>query len=157
MINLIVLSSNRFARRWRACNKSTEEFPSAKEEDQWRAQHLRLLSDAHTLGGITALTFELVDSKYTVRKLIVFLSFQLKFSLQDAAFELECETFKWRWETFVTPPKYSAELISKHLLMPLISLTHIAFASADPVSELSQTSLETVSIFCCVPFSCDSP
>jgi hypothetical protein len=155
MVNFAVLSSNRFSHRWRACNKLTEEFASTKEEDQWRAQHLHLLSEAHTLGGITAFTIELVDSKYSVRKLVTFLSSQLKFSLQDAAFELECETFKWRWETFRIPPKYSAELISKHLLIPLISLNHVAFASMDTVSELSQTNLENVIILCSAPFSCD--
>ena len=40
--------------------------------------------------------------------------------------------------------KVSADVLSQQLIMPLISVTHLAFTSADPVSELSQTDLEKV-------------
>jgi hypothetical protein len=63
---------------------------------------------------------------------------------QDFAFELECDAFKWRWETCLLSSRMSAEVLSKHLIMPLISITHFAFASADPVSELSESDLEQV-------------
>ncbi|THH02766.1 hypothetical protein EW026_g122 [Hermanssonia centrifuga] len=36
----------------------------------------------------------------------------------------------------------SSDVLSKHLIMPLISATHLAFSSADPVSELSEADLE---------------
>lgn len=65
-------------------------------------------------------------------------------SSEDFAFELEFETFKWKWETNFLGYKSSAEIISKQLIMPLISVNHLAFASADPIGELSENSLEKV-------------
>lgn len=41
-------------------------------------------------------------------------------------------------------PRMSADILSKHLIMPLISLSHLAFSSADPVSELTDADLEKV-------------
>ncbi len=38
----------------------------------------------------------------------------------------------------------SADILSKHLIMPLISATHLAFFSADPVSSLSEADVEKV-------------
>jgi hypothetical protein len=38
----------------------------------------------------------------------------------------------------------SAEILSKHLILPLIGVNHLAFSSADPVSELSENDLEKV-------------
>jgi hypothetical protein len=64
--------------------------------------------------------------------------------LKDLAFELEGETFKWRWEAVSLGHKFSTEILSKHLIIPLISVTHLAFSSADPVSELSEADLEKV-------------
>ncbi|CCM04295.1 uncharacterized protein FIBRA_06466 [Fibroporia radiculosa] len=118
-----VLTSNRIARRWRDHNPECLEGPTAEEE--WRTSVVKLLSSVHTLGGIMDLSFEVVESQYS-----------------DFAFELGSETFKWRWETCHVGPKISAEIISKHLVMPLISVTHLAFSSADPVGELSQDDLE---------------
>lgn len=39
----------------------------------------------------------------------------------------------------------SADVLSQHLIMPLISVTHLAFSSSDPVSELSGSDLGEVS------------
>ena len=64
--------------------------------------------------------------------------------MQDLAFDLDFDDFKWHWETYLIGPKSSAEVISQHLIMPLLSVTHLAFASADPVSELSDADLESV-------------
>jgi len=73
------------------------------------------------------LTFEIVDSRYA-----------------DLAFELGCDSLKWRWETVFIGYKISAMVLSKHLIMPLISVNHLAFSSADPVCELSESDLEKV-------------
>ena len=51
-------------------------------------------------------------------------------------------TCRRQWLTFLS--KVSADVLSQQLIMPLISVTHLAFTSADPVSELSQTDLEKV-------------
>ncbi|KDQ57166.1 hypothetical protein JAAARDRAFT_178741 [Jaapia argillacea MUCL 33604] len=121
-----VLSIKQFARRWRACNSdSPATFSEPGEEDSWRSQHLELLSSMHSLGGIVDTSFEVFESKNS-----------------DFAFHLDGETFKWRWETYREGPKTSADLLSKHLIMPLISVTHLAFSSADPVCELSEGDLE---------------
>ncbi|KAH9838409.1 uncharacterized protein C8Q71DRAFT_528370 [Rhodofomes roseus] len=121
-----VLQSNQLARRWRDCNPlQAPSFASEEEEDEWRTAIVELLSSAHSIGGIADLTFEMVKTHYS-----------------DLAFELGSDSFKWRWETCAIGPKQSAEVLSKHLIMPLISFTHLAFSSADPVSELSEADLE---------------
>ena len=58
--------------------------------------------------------------------------------------ELECEEVKWRWECYVVGPKRGAAMIMDHLIMPLITVTHLSFYSADPVSELAEDDLEKV-------------
>lgn len=119
-----VLSSKLLARRWRDCNPSPS-FVTESEEDEWREQILDLLTAAHSLGAIADLSFEVVQSKNA-----------------DLAFELGHNEFKWRWETYIQGPKVSADVISKHLIMPLISASHLAFSSSDSVSELSEANLE---------------
>ncbi|KAH9928631.1 uncharacterized protein B0H18DRAFT_999770 [Fomitopsis serialis] len=114
------VKSNQLARRWRDCNpRHAPSFSNDQEEDEWRTATVELLSVAHSIGGIADLTFEV-----------------------DFAFELGSDSYKWRWETCAVGPILSAQILSKHLIMPLISLTHLAFSSADPVSELSEADLE---------------
>ncbi|KAG2133669.1 uncharacterized protein EDB93DRAFT_1307039 [Suillus bovinus] len=121
-----VLTSNQFARRWRTCNKlSISPFPDTDEEESWRDRHLTLLGNAHSLGGFLGLTLELE-----------------KPSLGDLALELECSNWKWRWEPIFLGPKLSAEIISKHLIMPLISVNHLAFSSSDVLGDLTPGDLE---------------
>jgi len=60
-----VLTSKQFARRWRDCNR-LDTFFTEVEEDAWRTSNLELLAKAHTLGGITDLTFEVIESHYAV-------------------------------------------------------------------------------------------
>ncbi|KAI0696256.1 hypothetical protein BC835DRAFT_1343011 [Cytidiella melzeri] len=122
-----VITSSRIARRWRECNPGVASLLllSEEEEDEWRSQALDLLSAAHSLGGIVDLSFETVESRNA-----------------DLAFELRCSEFKWRWETYSLGPKVSAEVISKHLIMPLISLTHMAFSSSEAVSAQTEADLE---------------
>ncbi|KAJ7127057.1 hypothetical protein C8R44DRAFT_780313 [Mycena epipterygia] len=120
---LPVLNSKQFARRWRACNPQSADFAQDEDEEEWRTFNLELLAKAHTLGGITELSFDCVESNYA-----------------DLAIEVECEAFKWRWETCLQGGRFSAEVISRHLVLPLISLNHLAFSSA--VGESSETDLE---------------
>ncbi|RDB25908.1 hypothetical protein Hypma_006495 [Hypsizygus marmoreus] len=121
-----VLTSKQIARRWRDCNNgSPPPFAEAEAEDEWRTATLELLSKAHTLGGIADISFEVVESNYA-----------------DFAFELECDSFKWRWETCFLGHKRSAEIISKHLILPLISISHLAFSSPDVLGDLSDADIE---------------
>jgi hypothetical protein len=57
---------------------------------------------------------------------------------------LECDAFKWRWEVVFVGHKLSADILSRHLIAPLISANHLAFSSAEPVSALSESDLEKV-------------
>ncbi|EPT05644.1 hypothetical protein FOMPIDRAFT_1155488 [Fomitopsis schrenkii] len=121
-----VLQSNQLARRWRDYNpRQAPTFEREEDEDEWRTAIVELLSATHTIGGISDLAFEVVKTHYS-----------------DFAFELGNGTFKWRWETYAVGPRLSAEILSKHLIMPLVSLNHLAFSSTDPVSELSDADLE---------------
>ncbi|KIJ12817.1 hypothetical protein PAXINDRAFT_171003 [Paxillus involutus ATCC 200175] len=121
-----VLSSNQLARRWRECNRRAgSPLLDDDEEEAWRTRHLELLSRAHTLGGVAELSFEVVESKFG-----------------DFAFELECAAFKWRWETASVGHKLSADILSQHLIMPLISVSHLAFSSSDVVGDLPPSDLE---------------
>ncbi|KAJ7034981.1 hypothetical protein C8F04DRAFT_1099676 [Mycena alexandri] len=119
-----VLNSKQFARRWRACNPdSAVEFTREEDEEEWRTENLELLAKAHSLGGIESSVFDCPQSNYA-----------------DLALELEYEAFRWKWETCLQGSRVSAEIISRHLVLPLISLNHLAFTSA--VSESSETDLE---------------
>ncbi|TFK40297.1 hypothetical protein BDQ12DRAFT_680680 [Crucibulum laeve] len=120
-----VLTSQQFARRWRSCNANSPSPLSEGDEEAWRISCFELLSKSHSIGGILELSFEVIESYYA-----------------DFAFELECETFKWRWETCSLGHTTSAELISKHLIFPLISVNHLAFSSPEAVGEISDTDLE---------------
>ncbi|KIK95437.1 hypothetical protein PAXRUDRAFT_827028 [Paxillus rubicundulus Ve08.2h10] len=121
-----VMSSNQLARRWRECNRrASSPLFDYDEEEAWRTRHLELLSRAHTLGGMAELSFAAVESKFG-----------------DFAFELECPAFKWRWETVFVGHKLSADILSQHLIMPLISVSHLAFSSSDVVGDLPPSDLE---------------
>lgn len=55
-------------------------------------------------------------------------------------------SFIWRWETCFLGHRRSAEIISKHLIFPLISLNYLAFSSADVVAELPDADVEKVRV-----------
>ncbi|KAH8100090.1 hypothetical protein BXZ70DRAFT_205355 [Cristinia sonorae] len=121
-----VLSGNAFARRWRDCNPSQLTIATDSDKQaEWRKQLLELLVNAHSMGGIADLSFDIVPSPNA-----------------DIAFELGSDEFKWRWETYTLGPKVSAGVLSQQLIMPLISVSHLAFSSSDPVSELSDANLQ---------------
>ena len=141
-----MLTSNQFARRWRLCHNSNEPPLADEDERSWRKRNLELLAQAHTLGGIKDLNFVTTEPRYGASPDGFFLTaFQANHHpLKDFAFELEGEGLKWRWEGVSLGHKLSAEILSQHLIIPLISVTHLAFSSADPVSELSESDLEKV-------------
>ncbi len=64
----LVLPKKEFARRWRACNPSHPGlFTDEGKEEEWRSRMLRILTDAHNLGGFEELSFEVVPSRNAVR------------------------------------------------------------------------------------------
>jgi hypothetical protein len=66
-VHVLVLTSNQFSRRWRDCNPNSPSlYTDTEDEDTWRTTTLELLSRAHTLGGITDLSFEVAPTDYAV-------------------------------------------------------------------------------------------
>ncbi|KAL5526105.1 hypothetical protein ACEPAG_7443 [Sanghuangporus baumii] len=116
-----VLTKNQLVRRWRQCNPAA----NLNDNDQSFSLLQSLIRDLHSPNGISDANFDIVESRDA-----------------DLAFELDCDKFKWRWDAYLLGPKTSADVISKHLILPLISLTHVSFYSADPVSELAEGDLE---------------
>jgi len=64
---------------------------------------------------------------------------------KDFAFELRLEDLIFRWETNSAGPRISADVISRQIIMPLMSTAHLAFSSPNSVGEMSESDLETVS------------
>ncbi|KAJ7593072.1 hypothetical protein C8J56DRAFT_489945 [Mycena floridula] len=128
MVWVEVLPSNAFARRWRQSNEiHLLPMEDVEAEDEWRTNNMELLQKIHTLGAFSGLSFDVVESKYS-----------------DFAFELESESgaFKWRWETCFLGSRLSSDIISKHLIAPLISLNYLAFSSTEAVGKISDDALE---------------
>ena len=116
-----------------------------------------LLKVLHSLGGISDVNFDVVDSREAVSLIHIrtFSPHIQLISMQDLAFELDCGGFKWRWDAYLLGPKTSSDIISKQLIIPLITLTHVSFYSADPISELDEADLEKVSV--AFPSACFRP
>lgn len=68
-------------------------------------------------------------------------------TFQDLAIELDFDDFKWHWDTYSLGPKTGAVIISKHLILPLISTVHVAFSSPDAVGEIPEGDLGAVSSY----------
>jgi len=100
-----VLSRQQLSRRWSTCNpNNTPTCLSRPEEDSWLDQALQYLEDVHSLGAMADLSFTVAESRYS-----------------DLAIDLKGDSFNWRWETFSIGPKQSADVLSKHLILPLLS------------------------------------
>jgi hypothetical protein len=63
-----VLTRKELARRWRDCNRQhgSETSDSDEEEEAWRTNVLELLNKAHTPGNFADMSFEVVESNYSV-------------------------------------------------------------------------------------------
>ncbi|KAH9063874.1 hypothetical protein EDB87DRAFT_1673248 [Lactarius vividus] len=121
-----VLSKQRLSRRWSTCNpNSAPNKLSGPEEDSWLDRALQYLEDVHSLGAMGDLAFSVTESRFS-----------------DLAVDLRGGGFNWRWETFSIGPKQSADVLSKHLILPLLSTAYLAFVSPDTISEISGNDLE---------------
>ena len=119
-------------------------------EDAWLDQVLQYLVDVHTPFMMSDLSFDVIDSRYSVRG-VVGVWYTLSgahrlFFFQDLAINFRGEGFEWRWETFSIGPKQSAEVLSKHLMIPILSTAYLAFTSPDTISEISGADLEKVGL-----------
>ncbi|EAU85498.1 hypothetical protein CC1G_06399 [Coprinopsis cinerea okayama7 len=120
------MNSQQFARRWRKYNPSSPgPYPSVEEEDAWREEGLEWLSNLHTLGGIDQAVFEVVDSHFS-----------------DLSLGLDHASFKWRWEANSVGYRSSAEIISKHLVIPLITANSLALSSPESIGEMADSDVE---------------
>lgn len=136
-----VLPRKHIQRRWQQCNPN---LPMPDES----SLSLKILSSIHSASGISDASFDILDSPDAVGSSQVpslLIDVVIDYFSQDLSFELEFEAFKWRWDAFLLGPRTSSDIISKHLIMPLITMAHVAYYSADPVSELPEEDLEKVS------------
>ncbi|KAI0280802.1 hypothetical protein BGY98DRAFT_293472 [Russula aff. rugulosa BPL654] len=123
-----VLSKQQLSRRWSMLNINSAQshLPHPTEDDGWLDQVLQYLVDVHTPHAMGDLSFDvMIDSRYS-----------------DLAIQFRGEGFEWRWETFSIGPKQSAEVLSKHLMIPLLSTAYLALISPDAISEISASALE---------------
>ncbi|KAI0254954.1 hypothetical protein BJV78DRAFT_1120054 [Lactifluus subvellereus] len=121
-----VLSRQQLGRRWLMLNtNSTSSYLPHCEQDSWLNQVLQYLMDAHSPDVMEGLSFDVVESRYS-----------------DLAIDLQGDTFKWRWETSFIGPKQSADVLSKHLIIPLLSTADLAFTMQNAISGISDYDLE---------------
>ncbi|KAH9964366.1 hypothetical protein BGW80DRAFT_1179400, partial [Lactifluus volemus] len=123
-----VLSRQQLSRRWSTLNTNgTFNHLPYREHDSWLDQVLQYLVDAHSPDVIERLSFDVVESRYS-----------------DLAIDLQGDTFKWRWETSFIGRSQSAELLSKHLIMPLLCTANLAFTMRHAINGISDYDLEQV-------------
>ncbi|KAH8831248.1 hypothetical protein DL96DRAFT_1587037 [Flagelloscypha sp. PMI_526] len=119
-----VLNLHQISVRWKACNPNAQ--PVAFHEDQaWAESIIILLSHAHTLGAFIQASIDVQDSTYS-----------------DLQTTLSYDTFTWSWHLSSLGSKISSELLSKHLIIPLINLNHLAFVSTTLPNQLSSEDLQ---------------
>ena len=71
----LALTSNQLARRWRECHPLRSKAGLAfQEEELWRRDVLKCLSAAHTIGNFAEMSFDVVESLYSVSGFIPLLS-----------------------------------------------------------------------------------
>ncbi|KAE9407739.1 hypothetical protein BT96DRAFT_914406 [Gymnopus androsaceus JB14] len=100
----------------------TEVLTSNLIARRWKADNG---IDPFVANSVGSAEFEIVESNYS-----------------DLAFKIEHGTFKWTWETCFLGHRYSSEIISKHLVLPLISFSHLSLSAGSPVGEMSDSDLE---------------
>lgn len=54
---------------------------------------------------------------------------------------LKTEDFSWRWDALSLPHRLSSQLLSQHLITPLLSLTALAASIDEPLRDVSSYSL----------------
>jgi hypothetical protein len=149
----LALTSNQLARRWRECRPlDSKSNLTSREGELWRRDILKCLSAAHTVGNFADMSFEVVKSLYSVSRFEFCYPTPPEgctnaplFRPKDFAFELRLDDFVFRWETNTTGHRISAEVISRQIIMPLMSTAHLAFSSPNSVGVMSESELETVS------------
>ncbi|EJD53466.1 hypothetical protein AURDEDRAFT_179933 [Auricularia subglabra TFB-10046 SS5] len=122
-----VLDGKQVLRRWCALNpnlpSSSDDSAAGAKEAQRSA--LAVLDAIHTLRNISIATFSIVQSPNA-----------------DLACEIGCEDYTWQWHANAVGYRTSSELLSKHLILPLISFSHVAFTAPQPLQQMPADELE---------------
>ena len=107
-----VLSRQQLSRRWSILNdNSAPSHLPHPNEDAWLDQVLQYLVDVHTPSVMGNISFDVVDSRYSVTGYAFVALFRHSQAFQDLAIHFRGEGFEWRWETFSIGPKQSAEVL----------------------------------------------
>ncbi|KAL1675020.1 hypothetical protein EV122DRAFT_293013 [Schizophyllum commune] len=124
-----VMTSVQLARRWRATNGKAQSLEALEDEqeDSWREARLGLLGKAHSLAAFPDMSFEVVPTRYS-----------------DLAVRIEAESFGWVWQTTFVGYRMSAELLSQHLILPMISVVHFTLGGQESLVDMPDDDLEKV-------------
>jgi hypothetical protein len=127
-------------------------MPFGPLDDQARDTALKLLTSLHSLHAFGDLDFEASRPPTCVRSRsgLILRPSADPTHVKDLALKLEHETsdasrgWNWRWEAFAVGSKLSSNILSQHLIMPLVTTVHLAFQSPDSLAELAERDLEQV-------------
>ena len=96
------------------------------------------LNSIHTIGGLEECSFESVNSSYSD------MAFDIEYTDNDG------QVLKWRWETNFEGYKFSSQLLSQHLILPLLTLSHMSQSNEDGEDAKDIEKVVTFpSILCC--------
>lgn len=137
------LKPHQLSPRWERCNPDAQ--PAIFVEDEsWRAAIISLISNVHTLEGFQEISLEVQESTYSVSLQNFLRQRSSRRFNKDLSFTISHDTFLWTWQLDILPHKIAADFLSKHLILPLISLNHLAFTTTSVPKELTEESLKTV-------------
>ncbi|KZW03780.1 hypothetical protein EXIGLDRAFT_743505, partial [Exidia glandulosa HHB12029] len=124
-----VLSGKQLLRRWRTHNPNLASSSDDSDVTHKAAQvqALTILDAIHTMRGIALSSFTIVQSRDA-----------------DLACELCYEDYTWRWHANALGYRTSAEVLSKHLILPLITFSDLAFTTPEPLQNMQTGELEKV-------------
>ncbi|KAG8988029.1 hypothetical protein FRB93_004312 [Tulasnella sp. JGI-2019a] len=125
-----VLESRHMARRSRQCNKSDKDqtfsqpLNNAEKETEWRKIQLIQLMNLHSPYNMSDIEFSVGTSDNA-----------------DLEVTLTTDDFTWRWDAMSLPSRMASQILSTHLVMPLLSFTALAASVDEPLRNMSTYSL----------------
>jgi hypothetical protein len=64
--------------------------------------------------------------------------------LQDLSMKITTPTLTWRWDTFALRSSHAADILSKHLFLPMVTLTSVAVGVSEAPRDMLGSDVEKV-------------
>jgi len=130
------LSGNQLTSRARACNSTGFAIGSSQSQlDQSHLENPYVNEDEGRLWLLKVL--KKLAALYASQSAFEEIEFSVNDSFNaDWEVETSSSDISWRWDIIAQQPKQSVDIISKYLILPLISLTGLAFSGPTPLSTL---------------------